>query len=271
MTIKNLSRQALTFLLCCGLANLCQAKASTPVIVLIIDDMGNNLELGQRAIELPGAINFAFLPHLANTAKLAEQAYASGKEVLLHAPMSNIHDINLGPGALRADMEKNQFLDSLQHSINSVPHVQGLNNHMGSLLTQQAIPMDWLMQALKARDLYFVDSRTTAETVAETTAQNHQLPNLRRDVFLDHQPTEIAIRYQFERLLNLADKNGQAVAIGHPHPQTLAFLESALPGLPLRGYQLKLASEVLTPAIDQPCPNLLSNPPLNCLLPAITL
>lgn len=232
----------LALFLCLGLASSCLADITESRIVLIIDDMGNSLELGQRAIALPGAVNYAFLPHSPYSKTLANEANRRQKEVLLHAPMSNLHDYPTGPGTLTPRMNQQQFRQTLVDNIYSIPHAKGVNNHMGSLLTQLKQPMAWLMQELKQQNLYFVDSRTSPLTVAESTARELQLPTLRRDVFLDNEPTIAAIARQFDQLLRLSKQQGEAVAIGHPYPETLEFLEQQLPLLKEKGAVLIKAS-----------------------------
>jgi uncharacterized protein len=214
-------------------------------IVLILDDLGNSVALGQRAIQLPGDINYSFLPQSPNGARLAKFAHLHGKEIMLHIPMSNIHGKRMGPGALTPAMEKEQFIATLRENLHSIPHVRGVNNHMGSLLTQLHQPMTWFMQELKQQKLYFIDSRTSPLTVAESTAKTYKLPHMRRHVFLDNLRTQPAISKQFERLVSMAKLQGTAVAIAHPHPETLSFLEHALPALSQRGVRLVFASEML--------------------------
>lgn len=216
-----------------------------PTIVLILDDMGNNLHLGNEALKLPGAINYAFLPHGSNTKLLARKAHSMGKEVLLHAPMSNLGSNPLGPGALTPKMNKNEFLATLRESLSSVPHAKGLNNHMGSLLTQLREPMTWLVKELRQQNLYFIDSRTSPRTVAEITAKDYYIPTLSRDVFLDNVRDSKSIEKQFEKLMHLAGERGIAVGIGHPHPETIAYLKKALPTLASRGIDLAFASETV--------------------------
>lgn len=227
-----------------------EPSAGQATVILIIDDIGNNSSLGQRAVALPGPINYAVLPHSPNGSMLAKAAHQQGKEVLLHIPMSNLHGQAVGPGALTPVMNRQQFLLTFQQDLDSVPHARGVNNHMGSLLTQLQQPMGWLMAELKRRQLYFVDSRTSPRTVAQSQADKHKIPALRRDIFLDNQRNEAAISQQFERLISLAQSQGIAVAIGHPYPETLDFLQHALPGLALRGVKMALISEVLK---DQRC------------------
>jgi polysaccharide deacetylase 2 family uncharacterized protein YibQ len=224
---------------------LCDISPSLSTIVLIVDDMGNNMALGEQALQLPGPVNYAFLPHRHTSTVLAEKAHRLNKEVLLHAPMSNVHNKPLGDGALTMQMDKKEFTKILEADIDSVPYAQGVNNHMGSLLTQMPRQMGWLMTVLKQRQLYFIDSRTSAETTAESMAIFHQLPNLRRHVFLDNDRDIKAIDAQFERLLTIASHQKVTVAIGHPYPETIELLQRKLPSLQLRGYRLALASDVI--------------------------
>lgn len=225
--------------------SLAAETAPSATIVLIIDDMGNNLELGLKAIALPGPVNYAFLPHSPHGQVLANKAHRQHKEILLHAPMSNLRSHATGPGTLKPRMNRQQFLTTLHEDLASVPHVRGLNNHMGSLLTQLRQPMSWLMSELKQRQLYFVDSRTSPRSIAASTALSQQLPSLQRDVFLDNNKSFSAIDKQFKRLITLAKNQGLAVAIGHPYPETLEYLQQALPTLAAQGISLSLASRAL--------------------------
>jgi polysaccharide deacetylase 2 family uncharacterized protein YibQ len=108
-----------------------------------------------------------------------------------------------------------------KESLNSVPHIKGINNHMGSLLTRHPSHMTWLMELIQFTDLFFIDNRTTTETVAETIADEFHIPNARRNVFLDHELNRSAIKYHFRRLINLAKRDGYAIGIGHPFTETL--------------------------------------------------
>lgn len=222
-------------------------------VVLIIDDIGNNQQLGQRALALPGDVNYAILPFSLYGRRLARQADDQNKEVLLHAPMSNVRNRPLGRGALTEEMTQLEFNETLARQLAAVPNAKGINNHMGSLLTQMPKQMSWLMNELKERELYFIDSRTTANTVAETVAIAQHLPHLRRHVFLDNQRQRDAIRQQFEKLLHTAKREGIAVGIGHPYPETLAFLEQALPALALRDIQLIHASTAINAIYQDSC------------------
>jgi polysaccharide deacetylase 2 family uncharacterized protein YibQ len=124
------------------------------------------------------------------------------------------------------------------YALSTVPHAIGLNNHMGSLLTTQTVAMDWLMRELHARQLFFIDSRTHAESVALASARAHAVPALERQVFLDSDPAPPAVAAQLARLEQLARRSGWRAAIGHPHASTLAALERWLPTLAQRGIRL---------------------------------
>ena len=214
-------------------------------LVLIIDDLGHRRRTGLAMVKLPGKINLAILPHTPHAQELAEAGFAQGKEIMLHAPMSNAGGTPLGPGGLTPLLSREEFDQILVSSIDAVPHVRGINNHMGSELTTLPLQMGWVMQTLLRRDLYFVDSRTNAETVAAKTARDYSVPHLSRSVFLDNEINAEAINTQFELLVQRAEKEGIAVGIGHPYPQTASVLDQALPGLECRGIELALVSEVL--------------------------
>lgn len=214
-------------------------------ITIIIDDLGNNLRDGQRALALPGPVTYAILPFLPHSRKLAEQAHRQGKEVMLHMPMDNSHDRPIGPGGLTLKQGRQDYQARFQRAIAATPHIKGINNHMGSRLTTNPERMQWLMQTLKEYPLYFVDSRTSAASVAATAAADNQIPNLERDIFLDHEPNVDFIDRQFKKLIKVARKKGSAVAIGHPYPSTLGYLENVLPKLDAMGIRLVTPSGLI--------------------------
>lgn len=219
---------------------------SDAYVAIIIDDLGYKLKQDKRAIKLPGQVTFAFLPHTPHLVELAEAANSNGSDIMLHLPMqATMETLYLGPGALLNDMTEEEFRQSVVKSIRSIPHVKGVNNHMGSMITSQKDSMKWLMDEISQTDLYFVDSRTTAKTLAEETANQFQIKNTRRNVFLDHELNRPAIEFQFNRLINLAKKNGSAVAIGHPFKETLDVLEEKIPQLEAAGVHLVPVSKVI--------------------------
>lgn len=204
-------------------------QTDIPKIAIIIDDMGRSLESGERVLALPGPVVCAFLPHEPHTPTLAELAHLQGKEVMLHQPMQTMAMRILDRGGMTLDMNETALREQLDRNLARVPHVIGVNNHMGSLLTQHPGHMGWLMNALQDKpQLFFVDSRTTRKTVARQLAYEHGIPSVSRDVFLDAYVDESFVRGQWQRLIKLAKQQGSAIAIGHPHPETMKVLEEKL-------------------------------------------
>ena len=222
--------------------------AATPRIAIIIDDLGYKPRADTRAINLPWPVSVAVLPAAPRARSVAASASAGGKDVLLHLPMQARAD-DADQQGLRLDMSRDGVATTLDAALASVPEAIGVNNHRGSLLTEQVQSMQWLMLHLKQRgSLFFVDSYTSADSVALRTAREVGVPAVKRDVFLDHELTDAGIRREFERLKDIASTHGYAVAIGHPHRLTLDFLEAELPLLAEQGYQLVGISELLRPA-----------------------
>ncbi len=214
-------------------------------LAIIIDDLGNSLTQGLDAIALPGNITFAVMPHRKYSTKLARRAGRLGKEVLLHAPMSTVTQRNLGPGALHDKLNEKQFKDRLTFAIYNTPYIRGVNNHMGSLLTTQSHAMTWVMEVLKEKELFFVDSRTSAESKGYAIALQHGLSTAQRDIFLDHELDIDHIHVQFKKALSIAQTYGSAIAIGHPHKSTLFYLKNVLPQLEGSEITLHSVSDLL--------------------------
>lgn len=231
---------------CLVLAITARADADTPAFVaIIIDDLGYNLRDGNRALGLPGAITYSILPYTRHSHFLALQANQSGREVMLHLPMENLRDHDIGPDGLTSRLQKTEFVSALHKALADVPFVRGINNHMGSYLTQQSEQMHWLMTEIRAQQFYFVDSRTTPMSVASDIAKQNRILESSRDVFLDNTRSFYSIDLSFRHLIRLAKANGSAIAIGHPHATTLAYLELALPLLKDEGIQLISVSSLL--------------------------
>ena len=201
-----------------------------PAIAIIIDDLGEQWQAGKRTIELHSDITLAILPFTTHGRRLAEIALQQGREVMLHAPMEPLSHPAWRNGLTRG-MTEMELRGELQRMLDALPPISGVNNHMGSALTQEREMMDWVMAELAPRGLFFIDSRTTPASRALSAAQAHAIPSARRDIFLDNVRTEDAIAQQFHALLKLARERGQAIAIGHPYPETLNFLEKALADL----------------------------------------
>ena len=217
-----------------------------PAISIIIDDLGYRRLDGLRALELPGPVAYAVLPHTPYATRLAAIAFQLDKEVLLHVPMESELGKALGPGALTDAMAQGEIRAVLDAGIASVPHVTGINNHMGSALTQQSRAMGWLMDWMNEQgELYFVDSITSARSVALRSASAAGLRAIGRDVFLDATADAGMIAKQFERLIALARERGTGLAIGHPYPETLSVLRKVLVKPSYYGVQLVPVRELI--------------------------
>ncbi|MEF8793034.1 divergent polysaccharide deacetylase family protein [Thiohalorhabdus sp.] len=217
-----------------------------PRAAIIIDDLGNSRRHASVVSELSYPVAVAVLPQTPHAAQTARQAHASGKEVLLHMPMEpGDSGVRLDGSFLRAGMGREHLLATLRSNLAGIPHVQGVNNHMGSRLTARSRPMRWVMEALDRRGLYFIDSRTTAATKGLKEARAAGLPAAERDVFLDHDPAEEAVREQFRTMLTQAREQGTALAIAHPHPVTLKVLREMLPQASRRGVEIVPLREVV--------------------------
>lgn len=227
------------------------SAASDPRIVIILDDLGYR-QTDTAALSLPQGVTFSVLPFTPLGRSLADKASAQGRDIMLHMPMESLGADNLGPAALTSAMLPQDISATLKRSLDSLPQAIGVNNHMGSKLTEQPLAMQSVMQVVKERGLFFVDSRTTAQSVAEGVAKKMGVPALRRHIFLDHQPTTAFMKIQFARLVHRAHQHGVAVAIAHPYPQTLAFLNDAL----AQEFDVRLVpvSDVL-PAINEKIPD----------------
>ncbi|MEN5236508.1 MULTISPECIES: divergent polysaccharide deacetylase family protein [Pseudomonas] len=225
----------LLLLLCCLLAGVAQAApANKAYLSIIIDDLGQSSERDSRTLALSGPVTMAIMPDTPHACDFARQAHKAGKTVILHMPM----DPATGPYAWHPGTPLPELASRLQAALAKVPYAAGINNHMGSRMTAQREPMAWLMGELQQRHLFFVDSRTSAATVAAAEAQRIGLAHVSRDVFLDDVRTPEAITAQLQQGVALAHKQGSAVLIGHPYPQTLQVLEREIPRLKGQGIEL---------------------------------
>jgi polysaccharide deacetylase 2 family uncharacterized protein YibQ len=229
-----------------------QAEGSSPAlaggtsyIAIIIDDLGHNYSLGLRAAKLPAPLTYSILPYSTHATRLADVVHNSGKEVMIHLPMENLGDNPMGPGGLTNALSRTEFELTILRAVSNVPHARGINNHMGSALTQERRPMEWLMKEIGDLNFFFVDSRTTPKTIAAGVARRNNLLASSRDIFLDNDASVYDIDVQFRKLIRVAKRKGTAIAIGHPYPETLAYLELAIPQLTDEGIKIIPASNLV--------------------------
>jgi uncharacterized protein len=203
-------------------------ESDLPRVAIVIDDMGYERQAGERLLALDLDLTFSFLPHAPHTRNLSRLAREIGRDVLLHLPMEPI-DTNRwdpGPGALYLSMPVEDLHRNLQDNLAAVPMAVGVNNHMGSRFTANPQAMATVMSILRPRDLFFLDSMTTADSTGYQIAREFGLPAIRRDIFLDNDRAAELIERQLAALIRLARKKGTAVAIAHPHAGTVAALIS---------------------------------------------
>jgi len=238
--------RCLTFALLLTLALASSMVRAEATISIIIDDMGDRLTLGRRAVNLSGVMTYAFLPHAPHSKSLAEQAHGQQKQVMLHQPMAAQSHRKLGRGGFHQTMSSEQLEKLLTDNLASVPHAEGINNHMGSLLTQQKSMMGMLMHSLARRgNLFFVDSRTTSASVALQQARENGVSSTTRDIFLDHTKSVDMINQQLDALIAKAKRKGYAMAIGHPYRETMEVLEARIPLLQEQGVKMVKASDYI--------------------------
>jgi polysaccharide deacetylase 2 family uncharacterized protein YibQ len=214
-----------------------QSIAQTSQVAIVIDDMGYRYT-DKQALTLPGAITYAVLPHTTYGKKLALKANSTNHDVLIHVPMESENRKKLGPGALTSNMDEQAFKLSLTKSFAEIPFAIGINNHMGSYLTQLYQPMAWTMTFLKQNNLLFLDSKTSPHSKAQQAAIDYGVPVKARHIFLDNELTDQYISQQFKQLINFAQKHQTAIAIAHPHPETVATLNKLIPTLKSHGIEL---------------------------------
>ncbi len=214
-------------------------------IALIIDDMGYRYQSGKRAINLPADITYSFLPYAPHARKLANMANSKQKEIMLHIPMEATNGKELGPGGLTLEMPKAIFDLELKHNLSAIPFIKGVNNHMGSLLTQQTEQMTWLMEKLSEKEIYFVDSRTSVNSQALNAARQFGIRSETRDIFVDHDLSPKIMQQQLQQVMVVARRRGSVVVIAHPFPETMKVLEQWLPKAKRQGYKFVYMTKLL--------------------------
>ncbi len=202
-------------------------EGKNPRMVVVIDDIGDHPVMAKNLTELPFPVTLAILPNRPRTRSVEAMAVAQGVEVILHQPMQpgTYPRVNPGPGALFTDMEPERVKEILADNLSQVPHVRGINNHMGSAFTGDPAGMDAVMGVLKQKGLFFLDSVTSAASAGPEAARQHGVPFYRRAVFLDNVRNVRTILGQLKTAERNALKNGRAIAIGHPYGETLEALK----------------------------------------------
>lgn len=196
-----------------------------PMVAIIIDDMGYHEKIGSELLALPINLTFSFLPTAPFTQKLEEQAFQAGRVVLLHLPMEpKSKEWDPGQGALLIGQDQRQQKILFEQNLQAVPHAVGINNHMGSLYTENRAVMADLMELIRSQGLFYVDSFTTADSQGLAAARAANVPAARRHIFLDNVHSPDKVCEQLENLVLSAEEKGWAIGIGHPNQATLSAL-----------------------------------------------
>jgi uncharacterized protein len=219
-------------------------RKATGSIVLIIDDLGFDGQPLEMLMKLDPNVNVAILPNGTRAAEFAERLNARGFEILCHLPMEPQGRETPGANAILTSMSDEEIATVTRANVEKVPYARGMNNHMGSRATTDRRVMNTVLGALP-EGMYFIDSRTTGNSIAADVARELNVPTATRHVFLDDVATEAAVRRQLANLAEAAQDRGVAIGIGHPYPVTMRVLADELPSLKARGFRLVRASAVV--------------------------
>ncbi|MCX2945108.1 divergent polysaccharide deacetylase family protein [Rahnella perminowiae] len=215
----------------CGTAFFaCQVQAAK--LSILIDDFGYRQHEENQVLQMPKAVSVAIFPNAPDSQMMMNKAHQQGREILIHLPMAPLSKQPLEKDTLTPSMSAAEVKRIVDQAISNIPYAIGINNHMGSAMTSSLTGMENVMQAMNAHNLFFLDSMTIGNTQSVKAAQGTRVKVIKRNVFLDDVQNEAEIRRQFERAIQLARKNGYAIAIGHPHPTTVKVLQQMLPNLP---------------------------------------
>lgn len=217
-------------------------------VALIIDDMGYSLEAINTLSSLKLPITISILPHSPHARETAEIARSNHLEVILHLPLepiNNSENMYDDGGLILSNMEEPEILEMLNENFEMVPFITGINNHMGSKITADDRLMTIILRSVLERNLFFIDSRTTAQSVAYNIAQKMGIPSAKRDVFLDGERDEVYITRKLQELFQKARRTGLAVGICHPHPETLKVLKNSFHLVKEYKLQPVFASEIV--------------------------
>lgn len=221
-------------------------QASSPRLAIILDDVVSDPSAADAIYALHYPLTLSVLPNHPQSAQIAEEAHRRGYQIMLHLPMESIANEMPEPQELRPGMSSTQVSATLDSMLSTVPDAVGVNNHQGSLATSNPELMAELMPLLRSHHLFFIDSRTTAATTAYEQAQSAGVPSSFRNVpFLDDIQEAGAIRRQLELAFKEAREKHEAIAIGHPHPETLRALSESLPEAESQGIRLVHASDLV--------------------------
>ena len=226
-----------------------EGKEGLPRVAIIIDDVGFDKAMAMAFSRLNPQITMAILPESPFGRAIADRLYVRDVEIMLHLPMEPMQypEVNPGPGALMADMPPDLLLETLRRDLDRIPYIKGVNNHMGSRLTTLSDQMRQVFSVLKKRDLFFIDSLTGRHSICRDSARLFQLAFAQRDVFLDNIQDKNYITGQINQLIQISQRHGSAIGIGHPYPATLETLALLLPEMQEKVSIVRASELAVTP------------------------
>jgi polysaccharide deacetylase 2 family uncharacterized protein YibQ len=226
-------------------------KISAALVAIVIDDLGYNYRPALPLFELQAPLTFSILPFSPFSQKIAQKAHRMGHEIILHLPMESWNDkvngneARTANGILLVTMTNQEITDHLAVSLEAVPYIQGVSNHMGSRFTEVMDKMELVIESLQANGLYFLDSKTTTRSVGYRLAREKGVKTAARDVFLDNAESYELTVHQLQELQRIALKKGRAIGIGHPHPSTIRALVDVLPEFDQKNIKIVPLSELM--------------------------
>ena len=217
------------------------------IIGLIIDDFGyRNDDVSRGFLDIPAKLTFAVIPGHEHSRSFSKNAVSAGYEVIVHMPMENIgKTFGEEEFVLMNYFQDHELVRRVKEALEHIPEANGLNNHQGSRATETPRLMRLLAGVLKDENKFFIDSRTTTNTLAEETMRQFDVPTNRRNIFLDNELDEEKIYAQLIQLTDVAERKGIAIGIGHVKPQTLAVLKKHLPELQQKGFKFEFVSKLV--------------------------
>ena len=217
------------------------------VIGLIIDDFGyRNDHVSNGFLQLPGKLTYAIIPGHDYSQLFSKKAYDAGYEIIVHLPMENIgKTYGEEEYVLMSYFQDDEIKNRINKAFDLLPESIGLNNHQGSRGTADSRVMTLVAGVIKEKKKFFIDSRTTNNSLAETTMRKYGVPTNKRDVFLDNELDEEKIKIQLLELADVSEEKGIAIGIGHVKPQTLNVLAKEIPVLQKKGFRFEFVSNLV--------------------------
>jgi len=217
-------------------------------VSIVIDDLGENYRSFKELSSMNVPFTYSILPFQTHSTRIAQEVNKRNGEVILHLPLepwnSSQHAMN--DGTLLTSMNQDQLQAQLERNINALPHLAGVSNHMGSKFTENTEKMEVVLQAVKEKGLYFLDSRTSDKTVGYALAKEMDIKTAKRNLFIDNDHNQMSAEKQLQKIPRLAKKNGgHLIAIGHPYPSTITALKKSVPLLQEQGITIVPLSQIL--------------------------